>query len=295
MRGSMPADVRRGDAAPFAGAGTAVPVESTSFDYVGVELDDGLRRRFEHQFCRDLERIRAWSSRIGWALDAVPRLDVRVSAEYRISKALVHVWSGGAGRMDFPARRVAVGNAAIAHELTHVFLPNGNRFLAEGLAIYLQSELGANPAFPNFGQPLHAVARERGRETVRGFPPDDPAGLEQVRLAELDRVATPSPLTLAIGQHFLGEEPRGQACLYAFTGSFVQFLIETRGLEKFRAVYAQTPLVARAQDAGTPDRWRSVYGVPFAELEREWKSLLAFDEAETALNGSCEATNAEGT
>ncbi len=41
--------------------------------------------------------------------------------------------------MEFPAWRVNAGKAAILHELAHVFFPNGNRFLAEGLAVYLQA------------------------------------------------------------------------------------------------------------------------------------------------------------
>jgi hypothetical protein len=33
--------------------------------------------------------------------------------------------------MEFPAWRVMAGEAAIMHELVHVYFPNGNRLLAE--------------------------------------------------------------------------------------------------------------------------------------------------------------------
>jgi hypothetical protein len=91
----------------------------------------------------------------------VPELRVVVSDQYQISKSLVPAWSGRAGQMEFPSRRVIAREAAIAHELIHVFFPNGNRFLAEGLAVYVQTAIGGNPAFPNFGKPLHELVREQ--------------------------------------------------------------------------------------------------------------------------------------
>ena len=55
----------------------------------------------------------------------------------------------------------------------------------------------------------------------------------------------------------------------------MQFLIETRGDERFRRLYLETPLMPRRQDAGPPHRWAGVYGVSLADLEQEWKSLIA--------------------
>ena len=75
--------------------------------------------------------------------------------------------------MEFPAWRVEARKAAIAHELVHVFYPNANRFLAEGFAVYLQDEIGGNPAFPNFGRPLHALVLERLRGTLGEGAPSD--------------------------------------------------------------------------------------------------------------------------
>ena len=187
----------------------------------------------------------------------------------------MHAWDGHPGRMEFPAWRVIAGKAAITHELVHVFFPNGNRFLAEGLAIYLQSAIGANPAFPNFGRPLHDLARKLLQEMVPGFSRGDPSSLKQVHLCELDEIPTPRPLTLRVGQEFYGEEPRGQARIYSIAGSFTQFLIEARGLERFYALYSETPLSPLAQNAGMLERWLSVYDVSLSELEYEWKTMLA--------------------
>jgi hypothetical protein len=234
---------------------------------------------FKADFSRELSRLDRWAADRQWPPLPAPKLQVVVSDRFKISRSLVPAWSGNAGHMEFPAWRVSARKAAIAHELVHVFFPNGNRFLAEGLAVYLQAEIGGNPAFPNFGRPLHELVRELLQEMVPGFSRGDPASLEQIRLAELDKIATPGPLVLSVGQDFYGEEPRGQARIYPIAGSFVQFLVETRGLEKFREIYLKTPLVPLTQDAGLPDRWKNVYNVSLAALECEWKIFIARHDA----------------
>jgi hypothetical protein len=230
---------------------------------------------FKADFRREFASVRKWLAKDHWSATAVSNLQVFVSDEYRISKSLVPAWYGHSGHMEFPARRVIARKAAIAHELIHVFLPNGNRLLAEGLAVELQARIGGNPAFPNFGRSLHEMARDRLCKMVPEFTPGDPKNLDNIHLADLDEIATPSPLTLRVGQDFLGEEPRGQAVLYSIAGSFVRFLIETHGLEKFRALYLRTPLVALERNPGSPNRWIDVYALSLADLEFEWKSLMA--------------------
>jgi hypothetical protein len=234
---------------------------------------------FKVDLCEELARLDRWALDRQWLPLPVPKLQVVVSARFKISRSLVPAWSGNAGYMEFPAWRVNARKAAIAHELVHVFFPNGNRFLAEGLAVYLQAEIGGNPAFPNFGRPLHELVREHLREMMPAFSRGDPGSLERLHLGELDKIATPSPLSLTVGQDFYGEEPRGQARIYPIAGSFVQFLIETRGLEKFREIYLQTPLVPTAQNTGLPERWLSAYDIPFAALEDEWKTFIGRHDA----------------
>lgn len=254
------------------------------FDYVSADAADAeqkvaQRANFESRFYQELINVRAWSARTDCKQIHVPNFQVFVSTEYKISKALVHVWAGHPGRMEFPVWRVISGNAAITHELAHVLFPNGNRFLAEGLAVYLQAAIGGNPAFPNFGRSLHEQSRELLREMMPGFSAGNPNSLEQLQLSELDDIATPRPLTLRVGREFYGEEPRGQARIYSIVGSFVQFLVETRGHEKFNALYEQTPLVPFAQNVGAPERWREVYDVSLSELENEWKAMIVGDDA----------------
>ena len=243
--------------------------------FQGEQLDPANQNEFKSDLCREIARLEQWAADNNWPPSPAPTFQVTVSDRFKISKSLVPAWYGRTGRMEFPAWRVIARKAAIAHELVHVFFPNGNRLLAEGLAVYLQAEIGGNPAFPNFGRPLHELARERLRDMVPAFSQGDPADLEPVHVVELDAIATPSPLTLKVGNDFYGEEPRGQAHLYAIAGSFVQFLIESRGLAMFRKLYERTPLVPLQQNGGASKRWPEIYGLSLGELSNEWKLHIA--------------------
>ena len=240
----------------------------------GQSFSSGKQREFKGDFRREAASLKDWADRQNWPESPVGELRVIVSDQYKISKSLVPAWSGRAGHMEFPAWRVMSRKAAIMHELVHVFFPNANRFLAEGLAVYLQAAIGENPAFPNFGTPLNENARERLREMTLPNSRMDRPDLTHIHLAELDAIATPNPLTLRVGHDFYGEDRRGQALVYSIAGSFVQFIVETRRMGKFRAIYERTPLIPLAHDAGSPDRWRDVYGETLPDLEREWKLMI---------------------
>ena len=254
-------------------------IEKIDFEFECVHdgagaLTEAKRIEFKDDVCQEIERLQKWAADLDWIGFSVPELNIIVSDRYSISKSLVPAWSGRAGYMEFPTWRVASRKAAIMHELVHVLFPNGNRFLAEGLAVHLQDSLGGNPAFPNFGKPLHGNVCERLLEMTLHSPGEDPSDLGQIHLAELDLIPTPNPLTLGVGAELYGEDKRGQAFVYPIAGSFVQFLLETRGIERFRSLYTQTQLLPLVLNAGSPDRWSDVYCMTFADLENEWKSMI---------------------
>jgi hypothetical protein len=257
------------------------PSPATTFSFEGsVEgipypsLSGAQQARFQADFSRELASINAWAREQQWLPSPPAELQIFVSDEYKISRSLVPASIGRAGRMEFPAWKAIVGEAALTHELTHVFYPNGNRFLAEGLAIYLQARIGGNPAFPNFGRPLHEVARELLREMVPEFTPGQPESLQKIHLVDLDTIATPSPLRLRVGRVLYDNTPVGQAHLYPIAGSFTQFLIETHGISAFRQLYERTPLIPLERNAGFPERWRDVYSLSLGDLELQWRSIV---------------------
>ncbi len=248
-------------------------------DYPSLSPDEEVA--FKAHFARELTSLKVWCGRHRWLPSvSVTDLKVFVSDEYKISKSLMPAAVGQHGRMEVPAWKAIAGEAALAHELVHVYFPNGNRLLAEGLAIYLQSEIGGNPAFPNFGRPLREVAREMLRKMVPEFAGGNVGALEKVSLANLDKIATPSALRLRVGLNLYQDDPSGQAHIYPIVGSFAQFLVETYGLETFRVLYQKTPLKPFERNPGSSQRWAEVYGMPLDALEEEWK--CGFGEGSTA-------------
>ncbi len=164
--------------------------------------------------------------------------------------ALVPAWRGQRGHMLFRARVVSKGQAASVHEVTHVFAPNANRFLAEGLAVYAHEYLRGPPAYPNFGRPLHAAARPYAK---------------QADIVALERIATPDRLQG-------GSLDDRESDLVA--GSFVRFLIEQHGMAKFRHLYAMTPMVPHARNVNSPGRWQAVYDAPLNRLAEQWRQRI---------------------
>jgi hypothetical protein len=229
---------------------------------------------FKADFFRELASLQKWCRQESWPPSPPADLQIFVSDEYKIAKSLVPAALGQRGRMELPAWKAIAGEAAIMHELVHIYFPNGNRFLAEGLAIYLQDKIGGNPTFPNFGRPLHQVARELLQAMLPGLSSGRPESLDKIHLTHLDKIATPSPLRLRVGRDLYENTPTGQAHLYPIAGSFAQFLIEARGVQMFRKLYEQTPLIPMERNPGSPDRWVDAYGVSLAELELEWKSII---------------------
>lgn len=260
------------------------------FDFAGASeqnLSPSERASFCADFRRELASLHAWLAHWQDLPTTLPisGLHVLVSDDYKISRALVPAWERRSGVLEFPSWRVVSGKAAILHELTHVYLPNGNRFLAEGLATYLQALLGGNPAFPNFGRPLHGLARDGLLEIVSGKAD----ALASVQLAGLDATPTPNPLALAAARQRHERQADVQATIYAIVGSFVEFLIESQGLARFQRLYCATPLTPGRLEAGLPERWSEIYGRRLADLEAEWKSLIVGMHRRGTPNGQARA------
>ena len=216
-----------------------------------------------------------------------------VSEVYPRSKALVPAWLGQRGWMEFPAHRVVAGEASIAHELVHVLFPNGNRMLAEGLAVYLQHKLFPKiPVYPNFGDRLEALVADFLRTNYKDNPH---RALWDMDLDALEKISTPDKLSLRIGRDaVIGAKPGNPnpppdevKTIYAVAGSLVEFLLENLigddllTVNNFGAVYKSTPLRPLERDSGDPDRWRACYQVngmsySFTELGLLWKTYMHF-------------------
>jgi hypothetical protein len=215
----------------------AMGAATLAADCAGIQiLSDQLTTREAQAYCvyAAAERRKVEDF---WGATWKEPIRIHVDRSYRISKALIPGYRGNRGFMEMPLRGVRNNDGALLHEIVHVYAPNDNRFLAEGLAVYLHQKLAGNPAFPNYGRALDAEARGR---------------LVHIEsLEKLNGVRTPRPLGTVLSED----------SAYILAGSFVGFLIENQGLAEFRALY----------EGGT---YEAAYGKSLMVLETEWRSAL---------------------
>ena len=199
-------------------------------------LSDQLKVTEVEEYCRyavhEREKVEGF-----WGKTWKETISINVSSSYRISRSLVPGYFGKRGVIEMPLRRVRDNNGALLHEIVHIYAPNNNRFLAEGLAVYLHTKLGGNPAFPNFGEDLRRSAAR---------------ALSEVKSLEaLNSVRTPRPLSSVMDE----------TTAYVLAGSFVGFLIERYGLPQFRSLYET-------------ENYEQVYGRSLDTLQKEWRLNL---------------------
>lgn len=217
-----------------AAAQRSVPGVSVGCQDIEV-VSDELTRSEAEKYCRYAAGERKKVERF-WGATWQEPIRIHVSGSFTIARSLV-TNGGKPGNTEMPLARVRDGRGALLHEITHSYAPNANRFLQEGLAVYLQDKIGGNPAFPNFGRQLHVLAG---------------SALSSVRSLEtLNSVRFPQPLSTVI------DERTG----YLLAGSFVQFLVEKHGLSQFRTLY-------ESGDYG------NTYQKSLQVLEKEWRSNI---------------------
>jgi hypothetical protein len=292
------------------------------FDFAGRIDQDSFpccspaqQSKFQADFAGQFKKVQAQLAKYKWLSPEAPLppraisgpyqppsdFHVCVSDAYDLSRSLVPSWFGRRGWMEFPAHRIVVGEAAIAHELVHVLFPNGNRMLAEGLAVYLQYKLFPRlPVYPNYGEPFEDVVKAFLTAT---FPASPSGALWNMDLDGLESISTPDDPYMRIGTRpFIGgdpsktdspPDPHETKFVYAVAGSLVEFLlenpIEENGLlteGNFGALYQSTPLRPLERDSGAPNRWQQSYkgknrqgkltSYSFNDLGLLWKTYMHF-------------------
>lgn len=207
---------------------------TTVFEGIQI-LSDELSPAAVEVYCRyaaqERQKVEAF-----WGATWREPIRIHVSSAYRISRALVPGYFGNRGFMEMPLHRVRENTGALLHEIVHIYAPHMNRFLAEGLAVYLHDRLAGNPAFPNFGEDLRRLA-------VHGL-----SGVESLN-------ALHSVRRLRLGT--VMEEKTADILAEAFVG----FVIERYGLASFRSLY----------ETGN---YEQVYGKSLGTLENEWRVSL---------------------
>jgi hypothetical protein len=209
-------------------------------------LSDDLTPAAVKAYCRyavqERQKVEAF-----WGQCGANPIRIHVSSAYRISRALVPGDFGNRGFLEMPLHRVRENTGALLHEIVHIYAPNHNRFLAEGLAVYLHTKLAGNPAFPDFGRDLRRLALR------------DLSGIES--LDALHSVQTPSPLGTVMEE----------TTAYILAGLFVEFVIERYGLASFRSLYETR-------------NYEQVYGKSLGTLEQKWRLSFALKPLAQAMH-----------
>jgi hypothetical protein len=250
----------------------------TMFDFLVESIEPtSVKQTFIDKFCAQVPKVEAWAAQQKWQiLTGPPQMKILIGDHFHLGRSLVPAWEGDRGRVEFPKERAMPADgsirADIAHEVFHVYFPNGNRMLAEGIAIYVQDETATNPAYPNWGKPVHqrvfcALHKHQA--------------LDAIDLSKLDAFATPQVLTLDLPpQYPLQEKHRLEAeqqAAYLVAGSFVRYLIDTYTMDKFRNLYERTAFEAKRyvrRDAKRDD-WTDSYARSLSVLDREWKTMIS--------------------
>ncbi|MBI2101077.1 hypothetical protein HYT53_00530 [Candidatus Woesearchaeota archaeon] len=228
--------------------------EAAESPRVVVNSDGSVFERESQDIAKQVEEAdKIVSDYLDMRFDGAYRIDI--SRQHRTSMALLHVYKGNRGRMDFPTISVRKGNAAVIHETTHVIAPNYNRFLAEGLAVYIQDKFSQQSVPPTFGQDLHGGASE-----------------SELKLEDL--IKETRDYYYYWSRRMSQSQERRNAYLHA--GSFVKFLIENKAygadeksrLERFKKLYALA-------DNGEGRMFDIAYGKPLPEMEKEWRSYIS--------------------
>jgi hypothetical protein len=135
------------------------------------------------------------------------------------------------------------------HELVHVIanrLGSPPPLLNEGLAVYISELLGADAlrllGFPD--TPVHRAVCQ-----IRNSP---------------DHI----PLTVLLALDNIGSDEYSSAREYAQAASFVKYLVERHGWERFREAYSV--LGAQENHEENVRRFHQVYGMGLGELEPAW-------------------------
>jgi hypothetical protein len=216
---------------------TLASAQKVSESCEGIEVvSDELKQKEAVDYCRFASAERKKVEKYWGATWSGP-IRINVSRAFAIAQALIPN-GGKPGYIEMPLDRAKDKTGALLHEITHNYAPGQrNRFLYEGLGVFLQDKLSSERAFPNFGQPLHVAAAMLRPSTNA--------------LDQLNEVRYPRPLDTVMQNR----------AAYILAGSFTKFLIDTYGLDRYRKLY----------ETGS---YEEAYQKPFTALEAEWRARL---------------------
>jgi len=189
----------------------------------------------------DIERVRKEAQK---ALDSIPPLlGIEYKKKIKIEIVAKGICNARGGVVSLPIWHVRNKRAAIIHEVSHIIARKheNNRFFSEGLAVFLQYKYGEDrSALEYYKEPLN-------------FSLDDLVRKYRDNLISLSYLKNNNDVFKNI------DEPLTRKLPYTEAGSFIKFLYEVYGSQKFQDLYSSWTL-----------NYEKVYGKKFKDLETEW-------------------------
>jgi hypothetical protein len=151
------------------------------------------------------------------------------------------------GTVFLPIWHVRNKRASIVHEVTHIIAKRheGNRFFSEGLAVFFQDKFGEDKGYPIY------------------YKTPDYLSLNDLVIRYRDNL-----ISLTYLKHtnnlFRQIKSENRKIAYIEAGSFISFLYEIYGAQKFKDLY----------NSRLPVNYERIYGKNINELETEWLNYV---------------------
>jgi len=187
----------------------------------------------------DIDRVRNEAIR---AIDEICPLLGMKKKRVKIQIVKSGISNARGGVVSVNIMRVRTKRAPIVHEVTHILAKHEeNRFFSEGLAVYFQERFGED---------------DHGAFSTMGRPLDDLLRSYKNNLLPINKLKNNNDIFRQVGT-----EQRKIA--YVQAGSFINFLAETYGDEKLKALHNTWTL-----------NYKKIYSKGLKELEVEWKKTV---------------------
>lgn len=128
--------------------------------------------------------------------------------------------------------------------MTHLLTPQHSDWVFEGLAVYVNDKWGGEGGFPNYGEDVDPLARYYLDRTDI-----------LARIGDETYYPSRADLRTSVGEGF-----------YILSGSFVKYLVEKTGIEKFLQIYNAPNM---------PEGLKTVTHKPLEEWKIEWIGYVA--------------------
>ncbi len=168
----------------------------------------------------------------------------------KFDKKVLFTFEEGFGtRADYIYCRVTLGvllfendMLPIAHEITHILAPSSNDSLSEGLAEYMQDKFGKTPSDTSLGFPINSLAKELFENIDANMVDGIVNGGIMVKYMDYNEIFN----------------------FYLFSYSFVTYLIDQYGIEKFMNFYESDGYI----------QYQSLFGKNEEKMKKEWVNFL---------------------